>query len=130
MIIRLAELEKLMKPQFILDRVSTRVMQTSEEHEGNKELARMIFVGIADMYGFESAQITDYLDMGYDSYRNKLSNFREYYKECLARIEAEQPIRRFDPQLRKFYCKVCLCLNSIKYNTKTNPYYTLNEHLL
>lgn len=128
--IRLTELEKIMRPQFIFDRLSNRNMQTSEEYEGNKELARMIFVGLADMYGFESSVITEYLDMGYDSYRNKLSNFREYYKESLSRIEAGQDLRRFDPQLRKFYIKVLLCLNSIKHNTRTNPYYKIGEYIL
>lgn len=129
MIIRLNELEKIMRPQFIFDRLSTRPMQTSEEYEGNKELARMIFVGLADMCGFDGAQITEYLDLGYDSYRNKLSNFKEYYKESQARMESGQELRQFDNSLRKFYVKTCLCLNSINHLTKANAYHRLNEHI-
>lgn len=129
MIIRLTELEKAMRPQFIFDRTSERKMQTNEEYEGNKELARMIFVGLADMYGFQSSDITDYLDIGYDSYRYKLSNFKDYYKESVARVDSGQSLRNFDESLRKFYVKTQLCINSLSSYTKRNVYVKLAEYL-
>jgi len=110
----LSQLEKAMRAQFVWEKNPTKPMQTLESQEGAKDIARMIFVGIADMHGFKSEEVQNYLDMRFDSYRNKLSTFRENIKECRRR-ENEGNIYEVDDSIKKFYLKVNLTLNAIKY---------------
>lgn len=124
--IRLAELEKVMKSQFIWNHRSDKKLETSEDDEGSKSLARDIFVGLSDVYGFDASDVCDYLDMGYDSYRHKLMKFREYYREGKQR-EMDGILYITDDKVKKFYIKVCLCMNSIKSYTQRDPYRLLEE---
>lgn len=124
--VRLAELEKLMKPQFIWDRTGPKILQTSETYEGAKDLARMIFVGIADMHGFGAAGVQDYLDMTYDSHRNKIQQFRANLREAKRRVE-DGSITLVDDNIKKFHLKLSLCLNAIKHTYRQNPYYKLEN---
>lgn len=126
--IKLKELEEVMKPQFIWDKEGLKPLQLNEDYEGNKELARTIFVGLADMYGFDSADVMNYLDCGYDSYRHKLMQFREYYKEGKKR-ESLGILRSYQDAVTKFYVKVGLCLNAIRIKTRRNPYLKLEEYI-
>ena len=124
--IRLAELEKVMRSQFIWNHASIKKMETSEDDEGSKSLARDIFVGLSDVYGFDASDVCDYLDIGYDSYRHKLMKFREYYREGKRR-EMEGILHINDDKVKKFYIKVCLCMNSIKSHTQRDQYYLLEK---
>lgn len=126
--IRLDELAKAFRPQFIWEREGKKYLQTSEEVEGSKEIARTIFVGIADMLGFNQSDVMDYLDCGYDSYRHKLMAFREIYREGVKRHKAGT-IYAIDDNVKKFYIKAGLCLNAIKFNTKRDPYFQLAEYI-
>ena len=110
----LTQLEKAMRPQFVWEKNPAKPLQTLETQEGAKDIARMIFVGIADMHGFKSEEVQNYLDMRFDSYRNKLSTFRENIKECRRR-ENEGNIYEVDDSIKKFYLKVNITLNAIKY---------------
>ena len=126
--IRLSDLETVMRPQFVWDRNSQKYFQVSEEFEGNKELARTIFVGLSDMFGFEATDVMNHLDMGYDSYRHKLMQFRENYKEGLRRQTAGT-LNNFDDSTKKMYIKTCICLNAIKTATRKNPYLKMEEYI-
>jgi hypothetical protein len=110
----LTQLEKAMRPQFVWEKNPAKPLQTLETQEGAKDIARMIFVGLADMHGFKSEEVQNYLDMRFDSYRNKLSTFRENIKECRRR-ENEGNIYEVDDNIKKFYLKVNLTLNAVKY---------------
>jgi hypothetical protein len=124
--IRLNEIEEIMRPNFIWDRQGLKPLQVNEDYEGNKELARTVFVGLADMYGFDASDVMTYLDCGYDSYRHKLAQFREYYKIGFANKESLDAI---DDAVRKFYIKVNLCLNAIKFTTRRNPYVKFEDYI-
>lgn len=124
--VRLSELEKLMKPQFIWDRSGSKILQTSETYEGAKDLARMIFVGIADMHGFSSSTTQNYLDMTYDSYRNKIQQFRANLRECNRRKE-EGSIDVIEDNVKRFHLKLSLCMNAIRHTYKQNPYFKLEN---
>lgn len=118
-----------MKSQFIWDKsFDAKPLQLKEEYEGNKEMARTIFVGLADMYGFDSSHVMDHIDCGYDSYRHKLEQFRENYKIGRKRDE-ENMLRVIEDQTTRFYIKTCLCMNAIKFMTKRNPYTQLHTHI-
>ena len=126
--IKLIELEKIMKPQFVWDKSGQKYLQVNEEIEGNKELARTIFVGLADIYGFESLSVMDHLGMGYDSYRHKLMQFREYYREG-NKYQENATLNDCPESIRKFYTKTCLCLNAIQTQTKRNPYLKMENYI-
>jgi hypothetical protein len=126
--IKLNEIEKVMKPQFVFDKDANKFFQCDEEYEGNKDLARSIFVGISDMYGFDAQLVMSYLDMGYDSYRYKLSQFREYYREGKRRQE-NGTIYMSDDAVKKYFIKVSLCMNAIKFHSRSNPYLKLDEYV-
>lgn len=126
--IKLKEIEEIMRPNFIWDREGLKPLQLNEDYEGNKELARTIFVGLADMYGFDSRDVMNYIDCGYDSYRHKLMQFREYYKIGKER-DANGTIKDLEDAASKLYVKTCLCLNAIRYKTKRNPYLKLDEYI-
>ena len=112
---KLTQLEKAMRPQFVWEKNPAKPLQTLETQEGAKDIARMIFVGIADMYGFQSDDIKNFLGMRFESYRNKLSTFRELMKEARRR-EAAGLIYANDDLVKKFYLKVNLTLNAIRYS--------------
>ena len=126
--IKLREIEEVMKPNFIWDKNALKPLQLNETYEGNKDLARTIFVGIADMYGFSATDVMEYIDCGYDSYRHKLMQFREYYKSGKKRDEVGA-ITTYDDAITKFFVKVGLCLNSIRIKTKRNPYLKIEEYI-
>lgn len=126
--IKLNEIEAVMRPNFVWDRQGLKPMQVSEEYEGNKELARTVFVGLADMYGFDTTDIMEYIDCGYDSFRHKIAQFREYYRAGRERHESGLS-RAYDDAITKMYVKTCLCLNAIRSQTKRNPYLKLEEYL-
>ena len=126
--IKLNELEKAMKGQFIWDRSALKPMQVTEEYEGNKELARTIFVGLSDMYGFDCGDVMEYLDCGYDSYRHKLSQFREMYKAGQER-DANGELKNYEDAITKFYTKVRLCLSAIKFQTGRNAFLNIENYI-
>lgn len=123
---QLKHLEEAMKAQFIWDKSGLKRLQVNEEWEGAKDLARMIFVGIADMHGFDPSQVMEYLDMEYESHRHKLTQFKGYYKDAMRRSK-EGTIHLVEDTTRKVYIKTGLCLNSIKFRHRTNPYLKLEN---
>ena len=126
--ITLTDIEKIMKPQFIWHKNPLKKMQVNEDFEGNLELARTVFVGLADMYGHKQTDVMEYLDCGYDTYRNKLMNFRESWREGKRR-ESAGVLREYSDQVSKIYIKTGLCLNSIKYQSKSNPYLKMDQYI-
>lgn len=124
--VRLEHLEKAIRPQFVWDRAGLKVLQTNEEYEGAKDLARLVFVGLADMLGFESNTVMDYLDMEYESHRNKIQTFRSNYREALRRVNNDT-IYLLDDPIKRFYMKVWLCLNAIKYQTRDSFYVNIED---
>lgn len=126
--IRLTELEKIMRPQFIWQRNPQKKLQVNEDFEGNLELARVVFVGLADMYGFDQGDVMEYLDCGYDTYRNKLKTFRESWKEGKRR-ETSETLYDFVDTTSKIYIKTGLCLNAIKWSTRSNPYLKMENYI-
>lgn len=111
----LSQLEKAMRAQFVWEKNPTKPLQTLESQEGAKDIARMIFVGIADMNGFSNEETQSYLDMGFDSYRHKLRTFRDLAKSARARVK-DGTIFIINDEVKKFYLKLTLTLNAIKYS--------------
>lgn len=124
--IRLQELEQVMKAQFVWNHKTPKRLETDEATEGSKDLARNIFVGLSDIYGFDASDVCEYLDMGYDSYRYKLATFREYYKEGKER-DMKGTLFSLDDKVKKYYIKVCLCMNAIRTHMKRDQYYKLEN---
>lgn len=112
-----------MKPQFVFMKNAPKPLVLNEEIEGVKDLARTIFVGLSDMYGLPSDRTMEYLDMGYDSFRNKLTEFRKQYRAGKAEWECGN---RNSPEV-KLFVKTSLCLNAIKFKYKSNPYVRLES---
>lgn len=121
----LSQLEKAMRAQFVWEKNPTKPLQTLESQEGAKDIARMIFVGVADMNGFSSEEIQTYLDMGFDSFRTKLRRFRDLAKEARQRVK-DGIIYRIDDDVKKFYLKTTLTLNAIKYS-EGGKYLSINK---
>jgi len=122
---KLENLERCMRPQFVWDREGLKILQTSEEYEGAKDIARLVFVGIAEMIGFGQSDVMNFLDMEYESYRNKIQTFRANHKESLQRV-ADNTIYEIDDSIKRFYIKTRLCLNAIN-SQDTNKFYTIEE---
>lgn len=117
---RIDQLQKCFQPQFIWDPKGKKVLQTAEEYEGSRDLARMIFVGFADMYGIDSVDVCDFLEMEYESHRNKLYKFKEMWREATASEYKS-------PSVQKFYNKVRLVQNAISFANFSNPYIKLEN---
>lgn len=124
--IRISEIEEIMRPNFVWDRAGLKPLQVNEYYEKNKELARIVFVGLCDMYGIDSSDAIDYLDCGYESYRHKISLFREGYKEGLRRKETGE---HYDDTQNKIYNKTCMCLNAIAFKYKRNQYIKIADYI-
>lgn len=126
--IRLEHIREVMRPQFIWDNKSNKPLQLDDNYENNKELARTIFVGLADMYSFPASDVMTFLDCGYDSYRHKLMEFRTEYKVGKARDDRGE-LRDYDDSANRLYVKTCLCLNAIAFKTQRSPYIKMNEYV-
>jgi len=120
--IKLTDLERSMRGQFIWGDETRKPMATDEEYEGNIEVARTIFVGLSNMYGFEPLDVCDHLEIGYDVFNQKLQTFKDNYRAGVTGQWTGQ-------QAKRMYIKTGLVLNAIKYKTQTNPYIKLEEIL-
>lgn len=125
---KLRDIERAMRPQFIFDRSALKPLQLNQEQENSKDLARVIFVGIADMYGFSSGDVMNFLDMGYESHRNKLSEFKSSWKEAMRRANRGY-INLESDQINKLYHKTKLVLNYIHLNYRNSPYLRLEKYI-
>jgi hypothetical protein len=119
--VRLNEIEKVLRPNFIFERTPNKIMHTLEQYEGNKEIARDIFIGIAEMYGFDSHDVMNYLEVGYNEYRSRLLQFRKNYRLSMGDNCPEELIR--------FRNKTRLVLNTIRTRHGGNPYLRI-EHFV
>ena len=128
MINKLDHLHQCMRPQFIWDRNGGKLLQTNEQYEGSKDIARMIFVGLADIYGFHAGDIQDYLDMEYGSYRTKLQDFRRNWRYVISCEERGVNDAMAFPMI-KFNNKTRLCINAIKWRYNENPYLRIDNWL-
>lgn len=124
--IRISEIEAIMRPNFIWDRDALKPLQVNEYYEKNKELGRIVFVGLCDMYGIDARSVIEYLDCGHESYRHKIGMFREAYKECLRRKEDGE---HYDDTDNKIYNKTCLCLNAISMRFKRNQFVKIADYI-
>lgn len=124
--IKIRDIEMCMRPNFIYDKKGKK-MQTLEEYDRTKEIARAIFVGLCDMYGYNGTQVMQFLDIGYDEYRSKLRHFRLSYRTARESISkdafSDQPL-----DIKRMYYKIILCLNALKYYTFTDTYQTINTY--
>jgi hypothetical protein len=125
---KLKDLHDLMRPNFLWNRDGLKTMQVLEEHEGSKDIAREIFVGLAEMHGFESEKVQDYLEMSYDSHRHNIKEFRRKWKEAKRRV-ADGSIYLINDPIKRFYLKVCLVLNAINLKYKNNPYLKIYNYI-
>jgi hypothetical protein len=119
---KLENLERVMKAQFVWHRDPLKPMQTNELIEGSKDTARIVFVGIANMYGFYVADICQYLDIMHDSYVEKLTLFRDVYRDGYKG-------RHLSRDKARIYRKIRLVLNAIQSETKRNPYIKMEVYL-
>lgn len=103
--IKLKDIEDCIRPNFILARNNTKILATTEEHENSKEIARIVFVGISEIYGHKMADVCEYLEIDYNEYRQKLQLFRAYHT-------LQTGATRRD---KRFHYKIRLCLNAAKY---------------
>lgn len=125
--IKLYELENVMKGQFVWSKKGNKKLETDEQMEGGKDLARDVFVGLSDVYGFDASDVCDYLDMGYDSYRHKLMYFREAYREGKRRQDAGELFFHND-RVTRIFVKISLCMNAIRSYAKRDQQYKLDEY--
>lgn len=123
---KLTELEKIVRPQFIYAENPVKPLETNIKFETTSSAARIIFVGLADMYGHDSSDICDHLDMGYQSYLTKLGQFKAMYKEA-TKLKEQGLLASGDESLVRFYTKLNLCLNAIKFSKRSNPYFKIQE---
>jgi hypothetical protein len=65
--------------------------------------------------------------MSYDSHRNKIQQFRANLREANRRVK-EGTVYMIDDPIKKFYMKLCLTLNSIKFNYRQNSYLKLTQY--
>ncbi len=126
--VKLNDLRAAMQAQFIWDRSGQKIMQLNEEMEGSKDLARMIFCGIADMYGFDSASVMTFIEMEHEGYRNKLQQFKLSWREANKRV-TDGTIYLYEDPIRKFYVKTCMTLNSIKFKEGGNPFLKFKDFM-
>jgi hypothetical protein len=125
---KLKDLHELMRPNFLWNRDGLKTMQVLEEYEGSKDVAREIMVGLAEIHGFESNNVQDYLEMSYDSHRHNIKEFRRKWQEAQKRV-ADKTIYLIDDPIKKFYLKTSLVMNAISKKYKNNPYLKIHNYI-
>lgn len=108
---KLRDLQKVMKAQFVWSKEPLRPMQTDEFYEGSTESARIVFVGLSDFYKFEALDVCDLLEMSYETYLNRVKQFKAIYK-------AGEKGESLTSQDRRLYVKTRLCVNAISTETR------------
>lgn len=119
--VKLNEIEKVLRPNFIFEKTPNKILHTLEQYEGNKEVARDIFIGVAEMYGFNSHDVMNYLEVGYNEYRSRVVQFRSRYRSCM-NGNCPQELLRYRNKLR-------LVLNTIKTRYGGNPYLRIEDFI-
>ncbi len=111
----LEQIESAMRPQFIWDKEGLKPLQTCEVMEGSKDVARMIFCGIADMFGMDRKDVQLHLDMSHEMHRGAVTRFREHLRESKIATGTA----------KRFGVKVGLCINAINYKHNVRPFVDL-----
>ena len=109
-----------MRAQFVWAKEPIRRMQTDEFYEGSTENARIVFIGLSDMYKFPALDVCDHLDITYETYLTRVKQFKEMYQ---AAVKGDA----LTSQERRLYAKTRLCMNAIWTSTKRNPYLKFEE---
>lgn len=100
-----------MKAQFVWSKDPLRPMQTDEFYEGSTETARIVFIGLCDFYKFEVLDVCDLLEISYETYLNRVKQFKAIYK-------AAEKGESLSSQDRRLYIKTRLCVNAISTDTR------------
>jgi hypothetical protein len=99
--IRLDDIEKAMRPNFVWIKHNSRRFQTNPLTEGNQSIGIIIFIVLAEAYGFSREDISDFLSIEDDEYQEKRELFVAEYGES-----------------KRFRGKVQLVLNALSYIEK------------
>lgn len=74
----LPDIDTTIRSNFVLRKMPNKPFQTDREWESRSQnTARLVFVGIADQYGFSMQQICDHLQMTGKDYLGHLSRFKD-----------------------------------------------------
>lgn len=74
----LHDIDKTIRSNFVLRKLPSKPLETEKEWESRSpNTARLVFVGIAEQYGFSMNDICDHLRMTNKDYLGLLSRFKE-----------------------------------------------------
>ena len=108
----LYQLENAIRKQCIWDHSSPRRLQTNPEYEMKADLGMILFVGIAEMYGFDGEDILNYIDLHPDIYKKRKATFIRAHQEVQRRIAMDEPT--VNDFRNKIYVKTNLVQNYIR----------------
>lgn len=105
-------IEKAIKPQFAWFPHPTRKLQTYDHRNKKRGIAVVIFIGIAESFGFDPTETADHLCIEPAEYQTKAKEFYKYWEEILDR-KANNRLLVAKDEPDCVYLKVRLTLNAI-----------------
>jgi hypothetical protein len=121
------QLENAIRKQCLWNKDSNRRLQTDHTFEKKAELGQILFIGIAEMYGFNSEDVLNYIDIAPEIYKKRLARFNRAHHETQQRVANELP---FASDFNyKIYIKTGLVQNYIKYHYNQEGYLTYRDIL-
>lgn len=121
------ELENAIKKQCLWNRDTNRKFQCNPIYEQRAELGQILFIGIAEMYGFKREAVLGYVDIELRIYKKRLSSFQHAHHEIVKRILSDQ--KKQNDFINKIYIKTGLVHNYIRLHYATAGYITYKDLL-
>jgi hypothetical protein len=120
-------LENAIHKQCLWNYETNRRLQTDPKYETKAELGQILFIGIAEMYGFKQEEILDYIDIEPAIYKKRIAKFQKAHREMLKRIGLDLPNSKdFN---HKIYIKTALVQNYIKFHYNNEGYVSYRDLL-
>jgi hypothetical protein len=121
------QLEVAIRKQCIWNHDSSRRMQTHQAFEMKAELGMILFIGIAEMYGFDGEDVLNYIDLAPDIYKKRKATFIRAHQEVQKRIASGLPAAQ--DFKNKIYVKTGLVQNYIRLHYNGEGYITYRDLL-
>jgi hypothetical protein len=120
-------LENVIRKQCLWNYETNRRLQTDPKYEQKAELGQILFIGIAEMYGFKPEEVLDYIDIEPAIYKKRIARFQRAHRDMMTRIGMDQPPGQdFN---NKIYVKTALVQNYIKYHYNNDGFVSYRDLL-
>lgn len=122
----LKEIEQLMLPNFVFNKEQgSHRLETAPKIESGKNIALVVFVGVAYFAGYKGKEIIAHLEINKGKFTSLFAKFIQAYNEYNA--VALSLLYQNQDENKRIMAKFNLVSNAMKINTPTDTYLTMAD---